>query len=436
MSLPVKHNSDGKETWTELEQQLSEQRGLTQAIALQGSRARPHDPPPGGAGPGVAMVTDSFTGDGAAKQKQSGSETQTVKELQALTRALRALGPAETADSGLFQVLHRTPSCLSAIRDVLRWTAGGTEDEDGRRRRLLQTLTSELDALGAALTCQRSKFSGGQSSCVPQCLDDAFRVLSVIRASLTFREKRLGDLKQENIQQTAQVSSGDLSASSIHQVSQGEPDQPPAGVCCHGNQEDSGVELQHHHEQLVHSLEELLALGRDRLDAGPEVELRDRAGLRQQHAGHMKFLQFLDRHFRTLQYLSQSAPQRWEGGLQEEVWSQWEEDSAWADSLLRPLQTSFPSMQEEGASEEQISEKLSVYKGIREVLENNEARFALFTWRLDPPVNRFLHDFDALVEWMGGARRVIDTLDQLSGLEEVDADLSQRHFVQAVVRWM
>lgn len=32
-----------------------------------------------------------------------------------------------------------------------------------------------------------------------------------------------------------------------------------------------------------------------------------------------KFLQFLDRHFRTLQYLSQSAPLRWEGGLQDEV---------------------------------------------------------------------------------------------------------------------
>lgn len=47
------------------------------------------------------------------------------------------------------------------------------------------------------------------------------------------------------------------------------------------------MELQHHHEQLAHRLEELLALGRDRLDAGPEVELRDRAGLRQQHAGHM-----------------------------------------------------------------------------------------------------------------------------------------------------
>lgn len=60
----------------------------------------------------------------------------------------------------------------------------------------------------------------------------------------------------------------------------------------------------------------------------------------------------------------------------------------------------------------------------------------MFTWRLGPPLHRFLHDFDALVEWMGGARRVIDTLTRLSGLEDVDVDLSQRHFVQAVVRWM
>lgn len=58
-------------------------------------------------------------------------------------------------------------------------------------------------------------------------------------------------------------------------------------MCCHGNQGESSVELQYHHAQLVTSLGELLALGRDRLDAGPEEELRDRARLTQQHAGHM-----------------------------------------------------------------------------------------------------------------------------------------------------
>lgn len=93
---------------------------------------------------------------------------------------------------------------------------------------------------------------------------------------------------------SSQVSSGDPPTSSVPQVSQvgpgvqGEPDRRTAVVRCHGNQESGGgVELQRHRERLVRSLEELLALGRDRLDAGPEVELRDRARLRQQHAGHM-----------------------------------------------------------------------------------------------------------------------------------------------------
>lgn len=45
------------------------------------------------------------------------------------------------------------------------------------------------------------------------------------------------------------------------------------------------------------------------------------------------------------------------------MWSQWEEDSLWSDSLLRGIETSFPKMHE-GDSEEQISEKLSVYQVI------------------------------------------------------------------------
>lgn len=35
---------------------------------------------------------------------------------------------------------------------------------------------------------------------------------------------------------------------------------------------------------------------------------------------------------------------------------------------------------------------------------------------------------------MGGARQVIDAWPQVSGLEEVDVDLVQKHFVQSVVR--
>lgn len=50
--------------------------------------------------------------------------------------------PGRLLGEGLFQVLRRTPSCLSAVQDLLRWTSGRTEDGDGdgdgRRRRLLQ----------------------------------------------------------------------------------------------------------------------------------------------------------------------------------------------------------------------------------------------------------------------------------------------------------
>lgn len=58
-------------------------------------------------------------------------------------------------------------------------------------------------------------------------------------------------------------------------------------MCCHDNQGTGGGEPRYHQGQLVHSLEELLALGRGRLGAGPEEELRHRAHLARQHAGHM-----------------------------------------------------------------------------------------------------------------------------------------------------
>lgn len=45
-----------------------------------------------------------------------------------------------------------------------------------------------------------------------------------------------------------------------------------------------------------------------------------------------------------------------------QMWSQWDEDSAWSDSLLRGVETSFPKMHEGGDSEEQTSESLSVYQ--------------------------------------------------------------------------
>lgn len=44
------------------------------------------------------------------------------------------------------------------------------------------------------------------------------------------------------------------------------------------------------------------------------------------------------------------------------MWAQWEEDSAWSDQLLTTVQTSFPSMHQEGDSEEETAKRLSVYQ--------------------------------------------------------------------------
>lgn len=47
-----------------------------------------------------------------------------------------------------------------------------------------------------------------------------------------------------------------------------------------------------------------------------------------------------------------------------QVWWRWEDDSAWSDSLLSDIQTSFPIMLWEGVSEEQKADTLSVYQVI------------------------------------------------------------------------
>lgn len=131
---------------------------------------------------------------------------------------VRPQGGAQVLGGALLRVLHRAPSSLSPIAELLKWT----EDEDGgqsllllqvrtsselhpeasrlppQARRLLQTLSSQLDVLSTELS-RRSSQLGGVLGVQP-CLDDAFRVLAVIRASLAFREKQLRDLNQESVQ--------------------------------------------------------------------------------------------------------------------------------------------------------------------------------------------------------------------------------------------
>lgn len=67
---------------------------------------------------------------------------------------------------------------------------------------------------------------------------------------------------------------------------QGELDRALGGVCSHPEQMKSSVDLQRQYERLVRSLEELLALGCERLALQPEAELHNRAQLQQQYSSH------------------------------------------------------------------------------------------------------------------------------------------------------
>ncbi|XP_042356665.1 nesprin-2-like [Plectropomus leopardus] len=559
----------------ELEQELTEQRGLTQAIARQGSRARLHSQgsedhsqlspwsppaefdveedsaqkkwdrlhsrllaleeswllPP-------SEVTDSSMrhSDGTAGRMIG---TQTLKELQTHISHLKELGQTaaeplsqasavdsshQTLDEGLFHVLHGVSLSLSSVNNLLQTPAETTHGEDTRLRLLqLQSLSAELTTLGSELSSQGSKVSsalGSQRG--QQCVDDVCRALPVVHAALSSREKQLTNLQEEAAKQQAvvqmqeslqqqveQVSSlleeadrHNLPASLIHQASQlqGELAGALGGVGSRSEELQNGVEVQQQYERLVHSLEELLAFGSERLTQ-PDTELHSRAQLQQQLSSHTKFFQFLGHHFRILQYLTrrvpESARQRWEGvmmGLQDEVarlqrhglekgtkmqetlqlWSQWEEDSIWSDSLLRTIETSFPKMHDGGNSEEQISEKLSVYQELRGALKENKARISRMLeaglwlqmagcrgvgvstsklevrwktlhkkvehqrtsvdrkWKLR---NRFLRDSAVLAVWMGGARELMDRCRQLSVSAEEETDVEQRRdlYLQFVV---
>lgn len=69
-----------------------------------------------------------------------------------------------------------------------------------------------------------------------------------------------------------------------------------------------------------------------------------------------------------------------------------------------------------------------------QVRENRRSSHSPEIWSSGGLSSRFRHDLKALVEWMGGARRVIDTWRPLPGSEEADVDLVQKHLVQSVVR--
>lgn len=127
-------------------------------------------------------------------------------------------------------------------------------------------------------------------------------------------------------------------------------------ICCQSAGVRSSAELQRLHERLVGSLEELLALGSQRLEQRPGAELRDIVELQQQYYNHtvsaaperdthhsptqgqglhvdshsalalQKFFQFLSYHSKMVLHLAEGLPEsallRWRGvvaGLQSGV---------------------------------------------------------------------------------------------------------------------
>ncbi|XP_005948911.2 nesprin-2 isoform X4 [Haplochromis burtoni] len=548
----------------ELEHELSEQRGLTQAIARHGSRAllyrqesEDHSQLSLRSPPAAAdeeedsaqkkwdhlhsqllaleeswLLPPSEVTDSSVKRSNGTAgcmiARKNLKELQTCISHLRELGhtsaellnqacPAEgthqTVDEGLFHVLHGASLCLDSMKSMLCSPVLVTHEEEPQLRLLhLQSLSAELATLGSELVSQGSKVSNVPGlKCGQQCIDDLCRLLPVVQIALASREKQLRILQedsaekqaaahiQESLQQQVEADQHNLPASLIHQATQlqGELETVVGGVRSHCEELKSGVELQKQYEQLVRSFEELLSLGSDSFTQQPDTELRSRAQLQKKLSSHMRFFQFLGDHFEILRYLTNrvsdmplenrevtikglqdQVARLQQDGLEKgtkmqetlEMWSQWEKDSAWSDSLMRSIETSFPKIPE---GSEQESEKPLSYKELHRILEENEARVSQMLeggrrlqragfsgvgvsvcklearWtslhkRLEHErtnfdkgrklKSRFRHSSAALSQWMNEARQRIDRWSELtvSSNEEMDVEQRRELYLQSV----
>nr|XP_043904166.1 nesprin-2-like [Solea senegalensis] len=150
-----------------------------------------------------------------------------------------------------------------------------------------------------------------------------------------------------------------------------------------------------------------------------------------------------------------------------QVWTQWEDDRSWTDSLLRQLQTSFPKMHKEGPDcDQQLCEDLCSLQELADVLLQNKARFSRMLeaglrlqalgcrgvgvatselqvrWRtLHMRVDsertrlnrtkklrhRFIHDSAVLSEWMKKTRELMNDWSQrITVGEDEETDVGQR----------
>ncbi|KAJ4938827.1 hypothetical protein JOQ06_028293 [Pogonophryne albipinna] len=423
-------------------------------------------------------------------------------QLQSLSAALASLGSGLSSQgSEVSRVLgsERGQQCVEALCRVLCVVQAALSSREQQLTHMQEEAAQQqiqLNELHAAFTSNQAtvhqiihEFNGSLG------LNKQMQAVVQMQESLQQQVEQVSSLMEE-------VQRYHLPASLIQQASQlqGELDTSLGGVRSRCEELKHSVELQQQYERLVLSLQELLVLGPERLAQKPDAELRDRAHLQQQLSSHTKFFQFLGHHFRILQNLTHRVPentlQRWQGvvmGLQVQVarlqqqgldqgtrmqetlqmWSQWEEDRAWSDSLLSPIETSSIKMHKEGNSEERISEKLSVYQEMRGDLQENKARFSrmleaglllqeagcrrvgVANSKLEARLralhkkvehqctnvdkkrklrSRFLRDSAVLADWMGGAREMIDRCQlSVSAEEEMDVEQRRDHYLQFVV---
>ncbi|CAL8283450.1 unnamed protein product [Lota lota] len=510
----------------ELEQELSEQRGLTRAIARQHSRGRLHSQDPEEhslPSPRVEKeeevvrrswdllqtrllaLEESFL-----RPEEQGADSsvrvgvgggvrtiQVLKDLQDLSARLQALGtsaavrqgdPAGSATQqlveGVYDVLYGASLALSSVNTLLRSPPVMTRTEGAELQLLqLQNLSAALGSLGVELASLGSEVRGALGS---ECLELLIRVLPAVQTGLTDRRNRLEVPQQKSSQLQDQarevdalleeVNSSSLPVSLSQQASelQGALDVAQAGVSSRREELQVGADLQRHYERLVRGLEELVSLGSQRLSLLPSAELHTRDRLEELLSSHTKFFQSLDGHWGSLQYLfgraQDSAPGRWAGEVQAlqdkiselrlqalehgckmedtlQVWAQWEQDSSWLDSLLSDTETSTPKMQQAQDSEEELSNRLNLYQKLSGALEDSRPRLGqlmeaglrlqgagcrevgvatkklearwnslcktlgrdrMLTDRNRKLLNRFTLQSASLIEWMGGARELID----------------------------
>ncbi|XP_041668046.1 nesprin-2-like isoform X2 [Cheilinus undulatus] len=416
-------------------------------------------------------------------------------ELETLSRELASQGPKATRVLGS----ERCQLCVDDVCRVLPVVQAALSSR-GKQLKKQQQETAQQQKL---LNELHAAFTSNQRT-VQQVINEFNGTLDPNK-QLQVVVQMQESLQQQVEQVSSMLEEADrlnLPSSHIQQARklQGELDRSLGDIRSCSDELKSSVELQQQYERLVHSLEKLISFGSERLALPPDTELHDRAQLEQQLSSHMKFFQFLSHHFRTLQYLTQRVPeselQRWEAvvkSLQDEVillqqnglekgtrmykilqlWSQWEEDSVWSDSLLRGIESSLPKMHDVADSEEQISEKLSVFQEQQHILDSNRARLGQMletglwlqkvgcrgvgttTSRLEACWktlrktmehdrinveknrklrNRFLRDSTALADWMSRARELIDKWSQLSvsASEEMDVEQRQDHYLQFV----